>query len=274
MPEAFQGQLSAVSLAGILQLAESEYICGWLQVGTGRLGLHNGAVTRADYGSLTGVAAAVEALIREGGEFRLETGNDAVGSPIATPMNLVLESCRVQDELDRLAGDVLVPVEGAPAPAADSPLAPFWKACDGARSVARLLHDEDLPVCGTVDALLGAMERGDMRRVAGTDDTAELLRRESSLTQASPPSEPAPRSEPARAPVADVEPAVAPMPEASPFEGMSFDDLMFLARKEVRRRDFDRAEDALMQALSLSPGSRIAVQNLNRVRSLRSAAQQ
>ena len=273
MPEAFQGQLSAVSLAGILQLAESEYICGWLQVGTGRLGLYNGSVTKADYGTLTGVAAAVEALIREGGEFRLEPGNEAVGSAIATPINLVLESCRVQDELDRLAGDVLRPAEGVSPPASHSALAPFWKVCDGTRSVARLIHDEDLPVCGTVDALISALERGDLQLVSGSDDTAEMLRRESTL----PPAPPAAAAQsPVRSPVEETAPVVAPpaVEKASPFDGMTFDDLMFLARKEVRRRDFDRAEDALLQALSLSPGSRIAVQNLNRVRSLRSAAQQ
>ena len=273
MPEAFQGQLSAVSLAGILQLAESEYICGWLQVGTGRLGLHNGAVTQASYGTLTGVAAAVEALIREGGEFRLETGDDAVGSPIATPMNLVLESCRMQDELDRLAGDVLRPVDGASPPAADTPLAPFWKACDGTRSVARLLHDEDLPVCGTVDALLGALERGELEKIGRTEDTAELVRRASTISSTA--SSPAPAAPAPTSTVVEVSaPSSVPEPDASPFAGMSFDDLMFLARREVRRRDFDRAEGALLQALSLSPGSRIAVQNLNRVRSLRSAAQQ
>lgn len=265
MPEAFRGELDSVSLAGLLQLMESESLHGRLEVPGGSISVSNGLVTAADYRGLSGAVAAVEALVRARGTFVFHAGVEVPASPIAQTLGLVMESCRIVDELERIGPLHLERTDELDRSALeDLDLRLFARALDGSQPVVELVAARELHVAPTLTWLAEQLELGALREVGQTDISAldRVLARESRATTPAP----APR-------------APTPMPggrqqapdAASATAGLSYDDLIFAARSQARNRDYHAAEQSLLAALALHPGDRIAAQNLSRVRSLKAA---
>ncbi len=231
------GNLDAVSLVSVLQLAESDGLTGTLHAGGGTFTLYDGALVGASYHGLEGFDAAVEALIRAGGPFRIVAEPVAPATPIAALNSLIVESFRLIDDLHRF-GPMVLPeglLDGLPT--------------DGRSTVADLLHAGGLHVTAVIPALGKLQEAGDLRplTVEAPIDLDRLRHRDTSS------------STPAAAPAAP-----------TPVEGSSFDDLLFEARKLTRQRRFDEAIARLQAALDLRPDSRIAAQNLKRIQALQS----
>lgn len=261
MPEALRGELGLVSLASVLQLAESEYLCGDVVLRGGTIELHNGNIVAASFADCSGVSGAVEALLRASGTFRVQTRQArAAGASIATAMSVVLESCRLQDELERLGGQVLRARDGF---TGSERIAGIVSRLDGERALARHMLDAGCAIAPCLDELVDAVERGDLIETGAEDAeaVAALL---------AGPDTPAVNDALQAEATEDEAPERAAPP--APPAGVSLDDLIFDARREARRRHYDRAEELLEQALQLAPGDRILAQNLNRIRSLRSAA--
>lgn len=250
MPDVLRGDLGGVSLASVLQLIELECFCGDLLLPAGEFRFHNGALVGGTYLALRDADAAVEALVRARGRFSLVAEVRLEQPAIAQISQLVIESCRILDELERLAPARLVVVDRS---VARGELGRLLDAVPEHGTMAAALVAEELHVVRVLDPLLRAI---DQRAV-------ELG-----------PVEPIPLStlhvggidRPRR-----VAPEVAATPPPAPTAGPSFDDLVFDARKHVRNRAWEAAEAALRRALELRPGSPIVSQNLNRVRSLRAA---
>lgn len=265
MPEALRGELGLVSLASVLQLAESEYLCGDVVLRGGTIELHNGNIVAASFADCSGVSGAVEALLRASGTFRVQTRQArAAGASIANAMSVVLESCRLQDELERLGGQVLRARDGF---TGSERIAGIVSRLDGERALARHMLDAGCAIAPCLDELVDAVERGDLIETGAEDaEAVAALLAGPDTADDTPAVNDAPQAEATE----DEAPERAAPP--APPAGVSLDDLIFDARREARRRHYDRAEELLEQALQLAPGDRILAQNLNRIRSLRSAA--
>lgn len=268
MPEAFRGELSSVSLSGLLQLVESESLHGRLDFPRGALSLCNGLVSGAEYRALTGTQAVVEALIRARGSFVFTTGVDVPQGALGQTLGLVMESCRVMDEFERIGPLHLELADGFDRSAMDNlDLKLFARTLDGTRPTATLIAERDLPLVTTLPWLSMHLESGGLKTAGQTDLAAvdTLLEADAGAAPTeNGGSNKAPAEEPTTAPNTP-----APAPQRVDTDGRSFDDLIFEARFQARRRDYGSAEQSLLAALELRPGDRIAAQNLSRVRSLR-----
>lgn len=245
MPEFLSGDLDRVSMASVLQLLEMEGHHGRLRVGEGFVQLGDGSVVDASFAGLTGSDAAIEALVRARGGFVVDDDAKEGAGPGVGVQFLVLESCRLLDDLDRFG--TMVPAAGLQA---EGPLGALLAAADGARTFAALAHACELPVVTVLPAFVDAVEQGVVKGGYAADRAdLQLLEVRAAVDVA-----PAP------------EVAAAPAPPAAP--EASFDDLLFDARKHARARRYDEALRALRAALAQRPDSRIAQQNLRRVQEL------
>ncbi|MEZ4316263.1 MAG: DUF4388 domain-containing protein [Myxococcota bacterium] len=260
MAEVLRGDLSGVSLASLLQLVELECFCGELSLSSGELGFHNGDLVQARFLGLSGLDAAIEALVRARGPFALVQEGATSGEILGQTASLVIESCRLQDELERMGP---ASVEVVDAGRLSGELTQLVAALAHSGSVAAGIAKSGTHVVHVVDPLIEAVEVGAVRwgDANRPDDLRLLLVGAGEVLPV-----PAPTTS-----IAEPLPEEEPMPVAGASrEGtVSFDDLVFDARRHVRNRAWDEAESALRQALEIRPGSKIVAQNLNRVRSLR-----
>lgn len=258
MPEALRGDLEHVSLASLLQLAETEYLCGVMSLDRGSVEIYNGEVVSAEYMGLSGSQAVIEALLRAAGDFSLETIEESSKTgAVGTVMNLVLESCRLQDEAERLAPLALVATAGFQPEQAH--LKKLASHLDGKHSLGAAITRSGVPLTPVLDEILAAFDDGRILsrgRVGHEGSVADMLADSGEAEVEEVAEEPTPQP-------------TSPAPEPEP-ETRSFDDLVFEARRKTRSRDYAEAEALLEAALRLRPGHRIAVQNLNRIKSLMS----
>lgn len=242
MLECIRGDLDRVSFASVLQLVEMEGHDGPVEVANGLLNFIGGQLVKARFLDLDGPSAAVEALVRAKGPFVVRASTvEVTGSPVSV-QHLILDSCRLVDDLRRYG--VLVPEATREAPAG---LEAVLAKADGRRSLASLIALSGVPVVRCLDLAIAAIDRRQVvtRKSDQVDDLELLDVRPTAIekTTVVPPSVP---------------------------QG-SFDELVFQARKLVRDRRYDDAEAALVQAVALEPGSRIAQQNLKRIQDLKEA---
>ncbi|MCB9676420.1 MAG: DUF4388 domain-containing protein [Alphaproteobacteria bacterium] len=249
MHELLTGDLDRVALSSIVQLMEIEGHHGPVHVASGQLDFIDGRLVRARFLDLEGIDAAVEALVRARGVFRVSASSEDLEGKAVPVQSIVLESCRLMDDLQRYGS--LVPER--PQQALDGTVGRVLRAADGERTIAALLAHTGVPVVHAVDPLVDAIDHGRIRARSSTrlDDLRLLDVRASVEVHVA------------------AEVVAAPEP-AAPAPTGSFDDLVFEARRLVRDRRFIDAENALRTAISMRPDSRIAHQNLSRVLSLKS----
>lgn len=240
MPDVLWGDLDRVGLASILQLLELEGHHGRVVVEGGHLLLIDGQVVGGAYLALDGIDAAVEALVRARGGFVVTDGTEEASGRGVGVQHVVLESCRILDDLERFGA--MAPAAGL---SAEGPLGRVLAAADGERTLADLIVGTEQTVVHVLPAYVQALEAGAVRGTY-TSRADDLERLE---VRGAPPSAPAAASAPA-----------GPVDDPS-----DFDDLVFDARKLVRQRRFDEAVSTLERALRLRPDSRIVQQNLSRV---------
>ncbi len=242
MPEVLSGDLDRVSLASVLQLLELEGHHGKLSVGNGHMQMIDGSLVGASFHGLEGRDAAVEALVRARGRFVVDDEAEEWSGKAVGVQYLILESCRVLDDLERFG--TMAPPAGQ---SMEGPLSSLLVDADGKRTFASLVAATGMPVVHALPPFMEAVERGHIRGqpTAAHADLELLWIRATDLP--------------------------APTPLAPKIEG-SFDDLVFEARKHVRGRQYDAAAQTLRAALELRPDSRIAQQNLRRVLALGEAA--
>ncbi len=261
MPELLSGDLDRVSLASILQLVELEGHHGPVRIPSGQLDFIDGSLVRARFLSLTGRDAAVESLVRARGRFVVDEQMEEIDGEAMPLQHLILDSCRILDDLQRFG--TLVPERPNRTP--DQPvLVRLLQPVQAGSEVtfAALLAQTGVCAVEGVDVIVDAVESGVVRVKSSTrsDDLRLLDVREASAV------EPIEQTRPASAP--PVPPADRAARTVDPVVEMSFDDLVFSARRCVRERRYADAEAALERALSIRPDSRIAQQNLKRVRTL------
>ncbi len=268
MREVLAGDLESISLASIVQFVEADGLSGRLDLGVGHLVFSEGNLVEAQCLSLEGTAAAVEALVRVRGRFVLRLGDVPAAPPLAEVVSLVLESCRVLDELERFGG-----VCFRPSPRLVGDIHGLVARFDGKTSLAEILAADERGVVTVLDAVVQAIEKRHLDRVASTNTVvSEVL----ALRGADTPAQPsrATSSRLAHVLAAPLPPAAsgspppnpAPAPTPAAAQGAdAFARLLLDARQHVRARELKEAEEKLLLALTLRPGDRIALQNYNRV---------
>ncbi|MCA9567130.1 MAG: DUF4388 domain-containing protein [Myxococcales bacterium] len=235
------GNLGAVSLASLLQLADSDGLTGCLNVGGGELDLYDGVLVGARFHGLDGMDAAIEALVRASGPFRIDDVTRPPGTALMATHSLIVESFRVVDDLHRFGPMVLAEGTTEALPA------------DGQRPVARLVTDHGLQLVRVLPALSALQDAGRLRPLAHAGPVE--------LEHLQIGGAPAPVEMPT--PVVETGPVVP---------ALGFDDLLFQARRLARQRRFDEAIAHMNAALEQQPGSRIALQNLKRIQTLQNTA--
>lgn len=237
------GNLGSISLASILQLADSDGLTGLVQAGGGELSLFDGMVVEASFHGLEGVDAIIECMVRSAGPFVLLDTPHAPATALMQTHSLIVESFRVVDDLHRF-GPMVLPegvTEALPS--------------DGERSVVELVQAHGLHLCTVLPALASLQDAGGLRplRSTGPVELEDLqIQGEATASSVAPA------------------PAAPPAPRIDPTLG--FDDLLFEARRLARQRRFDEAIEAMNAAMALQPDSRIAHQNLKRIQALQSQA--
>jgi hypothetical protein len=218
-----------------MQLLELEGHHGKLSIGDGHLRMIDGSLVGASFLGLDGRDAAVEALVRARGRFVVDDEAEEWGGAAVGVQYLILESCRVLDDLERFG--TMAPPPGL---SIGGLLSPLLSLADGERTFASLIASTGVPVVHALPPIVEAVEQGHLRgQPTRAVSDLELL-----WVRASAPA--------------------APVPEVAKPKG-SFDDLVFAARKHVRARQYDDAARSLRAALEQRPDSRIAQQNLRRV---------
>lgn len=265
MGEALRGNLDRVSLSGVLQLLESESLHGRLRLDRGEIASRNGALTEARYRGLTGVVAVLEALVTARGSFTFDDAADVPNGSLGSTPGLVMESCRIIDDLERLGPIHFARADGWAPKIDDLDLRLFARALDGTRPAVDLIAERDLHVVPTVRWLEARAAARELRPMGQTEVSA--LERLRAITAAAAVTAPATADRRPAAPAPAPAPA-APIAAAITPEAGGADDLIFEARSASREGRYEDAERALLQALSLRPGDRIAAQNLTRVRRL------
>lgn len=231
-PEALSGDLRWVSLASLLQLAESEAHTGRLVLGGGTVTVKGGRPVAATWRALSGRKALLQALLTPGGRFALQVGESvSEDAPIGDVQALVMDACRLTDELERLRPMRLAATSGA---AEADPIAEQLRlAMDGRRDVPQLLAHTQIPEVLAIDPLVSMVARGAARHVEGP---------------------------PATTPATTTTTTTAAVDQ---------DELVARARAAMRARDLDLALDLFRQALERDPGDRVLAQNVHRVELLR-----
>lgn len=253
------GRLEFVSLSALLQLVDSEAVSGTLAIGnTVEIGFDEGRPVIASFGTFSGRTALLESFLLTRGRFALTVADGVEGIPLGDCLELVMTGCRLSDEWRRIGPmslDQAGPVE-APALAALLPHLPR-ATVRGAVSRAGLAR------AAVIDPLLGEIEARRLRSVVrpGAEDVVDDgdpgdLEEEISAVAAPP--------------VRLVEAAPRPRPVLVTNGSSSWRELVELARQHARSREFDEAEALLDEAMRLAPGERVVVQNLTRIRILRS----
>jgi hypothetical protein len=260
MGEVLRGHLGGVSLGSVLQLVEIECFCGTLMLASGELAFFNGEVVDARFLGLTGADAGVEAMVRARGPFSLRSADVAARAALAPVSGLIIESCRVLDEVERMGALPVTRVDVRPSA---GEFARFCSVAPG-MSVAGAVARAGVHLVRVLDPLLAALQAGSIG--LGLEPLADGLRALDVGVPLSPDT-------PSVPPVTAGPPSAAPtpVPAARAVDARSFDELVFDARRLVRGRAWDEAEATLRRALEIRPGSPIVAQNLNRVRSLRAA---
>lgn len=240
--DVLSGDLDRVSLASVLQLLEMEGHQGTLVLAEGELGFVGGSLVSARFLGLEGANAAVEALVRARGWFSVHDGGEELEGQAVSIQSLVLESCRLLDEIHRVGG--MAPLRPTAVPAG---LETVLGKADGLTPLVELIAAAEAHVTAIIDPVCDAMYAGTLKGKPTSE--ADPVRRLEVRAD--------------RPVVTGPEPTSPEVPLAA------FDDLVFDARRYVRERRFDDAIAALQGALRQRPDSRIAQQNLNRVLKLR-----
>lgn len=259
MAELLSGRLDRISIASIIQLIEVEGCVGRLNLCKGSLTFSNGQLVGATFLTLQGLDAALEAMLRARGTFSLTSSQPVSGEAITDGMTLVMEYCRLQDELLRLGSARMEVRNDAPLRGVSEALIPHLRA---GLTLAEALRRAGEPVVPVLDPIADAITAGAIR-LAGTVsiDVMEALALGSEAEE-----QPAKTAE---------KPGIGTVPRRSPPKPppeLSFDDLVMEARRLVRRRDIDEAQRLLQEALAMRPDDRIVAQNLNRIQQLRARA--
>lgn len=240
MPEVLRGDLSAIRLPTLLQLAEAERLSGWLELGpTARIVLVNGAVTEATCGPLQGVLALQTLFFVPDGTFVLKVGSPEPRPELVPMLRALLEGMRLLDEWARIGPLVLAPTGALPAASAEAQA--VLAKLDAKASLQEIVLEAALSPAAVVDPLLALLEQGLLREVA-------------------PPKPSVPWPGPAA-----LSPGVAPRPSAA----ASFEDALALGRRHLREGRLEAAEAAFQHAAALRPDDPIPRQNLRRVQQIR-----
>ncbi len=240
VPEILSGTLGAVGLPSLLQLLEGEGLTGRLRVeGAGELRLVDGVPVGGECEGHEGRLAALELFTIDARTFSFETAPVATAAPLGAMIELIMEGCRLADEWARLAR---CPVVRGPK-GAEGVLGRLLAGCAAGVPLERARRRTGLARVACVDPVLTAVENGDLDLGAAQELPVDLL----APQQAAPT---ALRSAPAAPPV-------------------DYYEAVETGRERLRARDFDAAEQAFLQALSVRPDDRVARQNLTRVRQLR-----
>lgn len=254
MREILRGQLDAVRLASVLQLAESEQVSGMLHIGeSGKVELARGSIAAASCGPLDGSIALSTLFFVERGVFHLQEGEPDTRPAIAPLYRAILDGLRLVDEWGRI-GPMMLGVAGE-VPGLESPAARVIASLDGGISLARALHRAGVSPASVVDPVLLGLEQG-------------------WLTARGPPASPEPwpgpaslRAHPAQEGAHESAQARAPPP--LPVEAEDYDEWMDRGRRQLRAGLFDEAEETFRRVLRSWPEDAIARQNLRHVQRVR-----
>ncbi|MFO0751534.1 MAG: DUF4388 domain-containing protein [Myxococcota bacterium] len=236
----FESSLRLMRLASALQLAESEAYSGVVRVGDdGEIQLQGGRVIGARaLGRMTGVAAAIELLMRVEGRLVLALDARQSGATLARTLSLIMDGAQQIDEWREIANE-------------------RW-------AVAGEL-DGDADTRKVVADLAARMARGDslddavMGLGLARFEVSRLFRPLVERGAVTPLA--ATRPLLVAEPVA--EPSAPPAPESA--HGDDLDDLVLRARAEVRAGRLSEAEALFRRALVLRPNDRVIAQNLRHV---------
>ena len=234
MPDSvlLEGSLDALTLAGVLQLVASEGIDARVEFARGHVTFADGILAGAGFLGLSGSPAVVEASVRARGRFALVPSlPDGATSRLGDVGPLVIEGFRISDEIVRF---------GARIP--ESGLAIGSVQGDGETPLSNLITTADAHLVDVVPAVLALEASGvAVGSPSDADPLAPLL-----VTGGIPTATPA----------------------RSPLDDLSFDDLVFAARRLVRDRRLAEARAHLSRAAELRPDDRLVTQNLRRLDAL------
>ncbi len=231
-----RGNLKDVALSSLLQAMHVESASGSLHLeGGGELHLVRGEIVAASTERADGYDAVMSLLARRRGSFRFEgaspRGTDP-RAPLAPIMNLLLESARLDDEWQRVAGNVPRVIDPARIPVGDRCLTAVIPWMDGRRTMSELAHLSGASTTELIAALRSGLSRGAIERIRSAEAAGE---------------------------------------RDTPEPDRGFEELLLSARSRIREGDLEGATRLLHRALARRPEDRIARQNLRRVAALLSS---
>jgi len=208
--------------------------CGFLHLeGGGELHIIDGEIVAAFTADERGYPAVMSLLCRRHGRFSFVSGTPPPAGPLAPIMNLLLESARLDDEWQRIAGLVVRLVDRNRLPPGDRCIASLAEWIDGRRTVAELAHFGVASTTELIISIRSALDCGALSRVRKSV-------RETALDEEM---------------------------------DRDFDELIKDARGKIRADDLEGAARLLHRALGRRPEDRVARQNLRRVSALLTSRQ-
>jgi len=240
------GELADMSLPAILHLLEIESFTGWLLIDDEfRIDLRRGHVTGASAGPKEGVEALKEVLVAGGARFEVLRGTPRQERALERVSSTLIDSFRILDEWARIEGLVLRLVGDQRWRPTGREIDVVMAEIDGKSALRDLVAPTGVSLCTVVDEILEAKRLGLVVEAAPvpSEEAADGAKRGHDLQESAPTTD--------------------------DFAGLDLFDLRDRARAATKSGDYELAEAALQAALRLSPGDRIASQNLRRVRELR-----